>query len=393
VRRLAWALAGLAVGLHLLAHLFVVLGIGVGTPLDDELTLENVGHYVAFFAFPVVGGLVASRRPENAIGWLFIAIGISSGITLLCAAYADYAAFADRASLPAGAWVAWVAAAFDVVFFVAIDVLVLIFPSGRPPSRRWTFVLASLLAGGFLLAVNALLKPGEVFEPLPIENPAGIGGAKPYLDVVEAVGALLLLPAAVITYLGALWRFWHARGAERQQFKWFALAACFLLISFLAATVPGTGAVSMAMIGFAFASVPLSVGIAVLRYRLYDIDRVISRTVVYGSLTLILGAAYAGLVLAGQALFSSFAGGSNLAIAGSTLVVAALFLPLRARLQRFVDRRFYRRRYDAQRTLDAFGSRLREHVELDGLRTDLEGVVAETMQPTHVSLWLREARS
>ena len=141
--------------------------------------------------------------------------------------------------------------------------------------------------------------------------------------------------------------------------------------------------------GVSLFALPIAIGVAILRYRLYDIDRLISRTLVYGTLTLILGAAYVGLVLGGQALFASFAGGSNLAIAASTLAVAALFLPMRSRVQRFVDRRFYRRRYDAQRTLEAFGSRLREQVELDALATDLGAVVADTMQPTHVAVWLR----
>ena len=154
----------------------------------------------------------------------------------------------------------------------------------------------------------------------------------------------------------------------------------------------GTDAILSTIPAVLAALLPIATAIAILRYRLYEIDRIISRTLVYGALTLILGAAYVGLVLAGQALFSSFAGGSNLAIAASTLVVAALFLPVRSRVQRFVDRRFYRSRYDAQRTLEAFGGRLREQVELERLATELHGVVSETMQPKHVSLWLRRNR-
>jgi len=390
--RLAWPLAALAVGLSLLGQLILVLGIGVATPLEDEIGLGQVGHYVALYAFPLVGALIATRRPENAIGWLFVAIGLCQGITLASAAYADYALFAGRATLPAGAWAAWVAAGIDIVFIIGIFMLVLLFPSGRPPSPRWRWVLAALLAGGLGLTLSTLLRTGHVFEPLPVENPAGLEGAGTLLDVVGGIGALLLVPAATVTLLGAVVRFRRSRGVERQQFKWFALAVSVLFACFLLTTFGVLGDVSYALIGLAFAGIPVSVGIAILRYRLYDIDRVISRALVYAALTAILGAAYVGLVLAGQAVFASFAGGGDLAIAVSTLAVAALFLPLRARVQRFVDRRFYRRRYDAQRTLEAFGARLREHVELDGLRRDLDGVVRETMQPAHVALWLREAR-
>jgi hypothetical protein len=169
-----------------------------------------------------------------------------------------------------------------------------------------------------------------------------------------------------------------------------------MVAGFLLAFVSGQTALSN--IGFAigvvgFVLLPITVGVAILRYRLFDIDRVISKTLVYAALSLVLGGAYVGLVLAGQAIFSSFAGGSNLAIAASTLVVAAMFLPVRSRVQRFVDRRFYRRRYDAQRTLEGFGARLREQIDLGTLEHDLQGVVTETMQPAHTSLWTREARS
>jgi hypothetical protein len=384
--RLAWPLAGLAIGLNLLGQVVLLLGIGVGTPLDDELGVDVVGHYLAFYAYPLVGALIATRRPENAIGWLFVAIGLCQGITLAGAAYADYALFAGRASLPAGAWAAWVAAGIDVVFIVAILTLVLLFPAGRPPSPRWRWPLRGLVAGGLGLMVAAVLNPGRFFEPLPIDNPAAFAGAGTVSNVVGAIGALLFVPSATVTLGGAVVRFRRARGVERQQFKWFALAVSLLFACFLLTTAGVLDAVTYALIGFAFAGIPVSVGVAILRYRLYDIDRVISRALVYAALTLVLGAAYVALVLAGQAVFSSVAGGGDLAIAVSTLVVAALFLPVRARVQRLVDRRFYRRRYDAQRTLEAFGARLREHVELEELRADLVRVVGDTMQPAHVSV-------
>jgi hypothetical protein len=176
---------------------------------------------------------------------------------------------------------------------------------------------------------------------------------------------------------------------ERQQLKLLALAAPLAVVCVVAAGLAGDGLLSDVLWDVGMTAIPAAVTIGILRYRLFDVDLLISRTLVYGLLTVLLGAAYAGLVLAGQAIFSSFAGGSNLTIAVSTLVVAALFLPLRSRVQRVVDRRFYRRRYDAQRTLEAFGARLRDEVELDLLRADLQRVVRDTVQPAHISVWLR----
>jgi len=395
VKRLALGLAALGIALHLTGFALILAGIGVATPGDDDVEVGQAGHWVASFVYPLVGAVIASRRPRNAIGWLFLAIGIASGITFAGAVYADYAVFAQDGRLPAGPWVGWAAWILDAISFLGIVVLVLVFPDGRLPSRRWRPVLAALVAGVLLIAGATAVQTGVVSQAsLPIDNPAGIAGAETARSVANALGVLLLLPAAVATFAGAVLRFRRARGIERQQFKWFALAVAFLLVMFCATAFSSgaPGRVLHSLMGVAFAGLAFAVGVAILRYRLYDIDHVISRTLVYGVLTVILGAAYVGLVLAGQALFSSFAGGSNLAIAVSTLVVAALFLPLRSRVQRVVDRRFYRRRYDAQQTLDAFGGRMRERVELDGLRVDLEGVVRDTMQPAHVSLWLREER-
>jgi hypothetical protein len=196
-----------------------------------------------------------------------------------------------------------------------------------------------------------------------------------------------------LSVTAAVLRFRRSRGIERDRMKWLAFAALVLCGSFVGAAALSATSISTLgdfLVGLGFAGIPISVGIGVLRYRLYDIDRVISRTLAFTAVTLALGAVYIGLVLAGQALFSSVAGGGGLVVAVSTLIVAALFLPVRSRVQRFVDRRFNRRRYDAQRTLAAFGSRLREQVETEALRADLAGVIDETMQPGHLSVWLRE---
>jgi hypothetical protein len=392
---LAWSLAGAAVALHLAGHAFVVLGIGTGTPGDRDMNLGAAGFLVAFYAFPLVGAVIATRRPDHAIGWLFLGGGLAFALSDLASSYADYALYADPGRLPAGEWAGWTVLWSDPLFFCFVILLVLLFPEGRLPSPRWRPVLVALVAASVGLMVGAAIRPGPIFaESLPVENPAGLPGADSVRSVVEAVGSVLFLLTAILACVGTVLRFRRARGVERQQFKWFALAVGFLFSTLLMIGLTSIGfpeQLAEALIGVGIAGIAVSVGIAVLRYRLYDIDRVVSKALVYGALTLVLGAGYAGLVLVGQALFSSVAGGSDLAIAVSTLVVAALFLPVRSRVQRLVDRRFYRRRYDAERTLGSFGARLRDHVELEGLRSDLEDVVRETMEPAHVSVWLREA--
>ena len=281
----------------------------------------------------------------------------------------------------------------DPLAFLSIMLLFLRFPDGALLTRRWRPVLwLVLIFGAGSLAWNAL-KPGTIFtDTLPVDNPVGVEWLKAHLGFLDQVIFVGFAAGAVLSVAAAVIRFRRSHGVERDRMKWLAFAALLLVASVVVAIVCGSiGAKSFGdfVIGLGCASVPVAVGIGVLRYRLYDSDRVISRTLSFALLTFALGAAYAGLVLAGQAVFSSFAGGSNLAIAVSTLVVAALFLPLRSRVQRIVDRRFNRHRYDAQRTLEAFGSRLREQVDLDELTAELRTVVAETMQPTHVSVWVK----
>ena len=269
----------------------------------------------------------------------------------------------------------------------------LLYPTGKAQGPRWSFVLRGLIAMVVVLTVLFMFYPGPLDDskpPLP-DNPVGIGALEslPGGDGIISISFLLLLVAAASSMIV---RFRRSRGDERQQMKWMTFAAVFLIAGLVLPDLVGIQETGDVFFAISVCLLPIAMGIAMLKYRLYDIDRLINRTLVYAALTVVLGAAYVGLVLGGQTLFSSSTGGSNLAIAASTLVVAALFLPVRSRVNRFVDRRFYRRRYDAQRTLEGFGARLREQIELETLSTDLALVVQETIQPSHVSLWLRSGR-
>jgi MFS family permease len=275
--------------------------------------------------------------------------------------------------------------------------VLLLYPEGRVLTRRWRPVLWLTVSAGLLAVSWNALKPGPIFdETMPIENPAGIAWLESNLGFVDTAVFFCFGTGILLCASSAMVRYRRSRGSERDRMKWLALATILLAVGFVAAIVLvaiGFQRLGESFVGLGFAAVPIAVGIGVLRYRLYEIDRVISRTVSFALVTAALGGAYVGLVLLGQSLFSSVAGGGGLVIAVSTLAVAALFLPVRSWVQRFVDRRFNRHRYDAQKTLEAFGARLREQVDLGTLSGDLRTAVDETMQPAHVSVWLRERQA
>ena len=388
---LAWGLwsVTVAISISFAALWSMIADIQAHDP--SQTVPAMISASVTFTLFATVGALVVSRRPENPLGWIFCVAPI---LCQLSNAVDDYSTVAGERGWSGVTWPSVVLAPLWVTGVELIAIFgLLLFPDGRLPSPRWrpVGVAGAIVTGVGLVA--GWLTPGRITGAPGHDNPVGVGG----MGVVFGLSLVGFVAVLVAVLVSLAMRFRRSRGVGREQLRVFLGSTCFVALFLgLLGGLSQIGVVRDTLgAGFdllflgALAIVPLSIGVAMLRYRLYEIDRVISRTFVYAVLTLTLGAAYVGLVLAGQALFSSFAGGSNLAIAASTLVVAALFLPARSRVQRFVDRRFYRRRYDAQRTLEGFGARLRREVDLQTLGSELCGAVDETMQPAHVGLWLR----
>jgi len=344
-----------------------------------------------------VGAIVASRRPENPVGWLLCLSGVAVSTSTFTSLYAIYALLARPGSLPAGEASAWIAAwILPIIIGLQIS-YVLLFPTGRLPSRRWRWV--AWLTGAFVLVgvVLSAFSSGAYFGALgPIRNPLGIEG---FTNVYKAVLYTLAPLLSLATAFSVIVRLRRAVGVERQQIKWFAYAYAIFAVGTtlnviaLVIDAPRWFALTgVAIFTAAGTMIPISIGIAILRYRLYDIDRIINRTLVYGSLTAMLALLYFGGVTATQALLRTLTGEEQLpqlVVVASTLVIAALFNPLRHRIQGFIDRSFYRRKYDAAKTLEVFSAKLRDETDLEALSDGLVGVVRETMQPAHTSLWLR----
>jgi hypothetical protein len=357
--------------------------------LSDALDTA-VGPTVAMVSAATVGAVLAGRRPRHPVGWLLLAFAVCLAANGVAGEYAPYGLQARAGALPAAAWVAMYYPATALAGLACLGLVLLLVPTGSPPTRRWGW-WAWLTVGA--LAVLLLAMP---FAPRPpdwryqvVDNPLDL---RPFDGVLLLVNRAALAVTALGILVGAgslVVRFRRARGVEHQQLLWVVLAAALTGAGMLASLVlvaAGDEILVGWVSGVCLMFLPLATGAAVLRYRLFDLDRIISRTLSYGLVTVLLGLGYAGAVLGLGRLLPQ---GSSLVVAAATLAVAGVFHPARRRVQAMVDRRFNRRRYDAARTIEAFSARLREEVDLDTLTAELLAVVNQTMQPTEVSLWLR----
>jgi hypothetical protein len=386
---LAWSLCVFSLMLTALSlSLLTLTLLRPGVPIN-YYWLETT---VIAASYSAVGAVVAPRLPQSPIGWLFCAIGLSFAVVHFSAEYAIYALLARPGSLPWGEASVWI---WSWVWVPAIGLVVfldLLFPDGRLPGARWRwfarFTIAAVLVGVILTA----LSPGPILQ-LTLRNPLGIEGLPNVYRMVEA----FMYALVVVGASSMLLRLRRVGWIARQQIKWFAYTTAVAISGIILKNTvyPVVGVTLVWWAGFVLTVVglagnPIGMGVAILRYRLYQIDHIINRTLVYGSLTAVLVLVYVGSVMVLQGALRILTGQeSQLAVVVSTLAIAGLFIPLRRGMQSFVDRRFYRRKYDARKTLEAFSAKLRDETNLDAVSDDLVGVVRETMQPTHVSLWLR----
>jgi hypothetical protein len=386
----AWALVAVELLLLATPPWFDLLNRRAGRPDLAILAPFTIPPTVAALTAGVVGAVLASRRPRHPVGWLLLAMGVTMSISGATVGYIPYGLVVRPGALPAANVVARLYPVTIAVVLAVVGFVLLLTPTGSPPSPRWRWWARVSAVAVAVALVAAMVAPGSL-DPLaqfvdgPMDPQVYGGALRVANQLALLVGLLTILAGGVSLVV----RFRSARGVERQQLQWVALAAALTGLTMLAAAILiAAGEVNLAawasVVGVLF--LPLATGAAILRYRLYDLDRIISRTLAYGLLTVLLGLGYAAVVLGLGRLLPE---GSSLVVAAATLAVAALFQPLRRRLQAVVDRRFNRRRHDAARVIDGFGARLRDQVDLDTLTADVLAVVDQTMQPTQASLWLR----
>jgi hypothetical protein len=362
----------------------------LGGETDDSSVVTDL---VTLLPFSVVGAIIASRHPRNTIGWLFCSVGVTIGLNSFAGDYAEFWLASGFGMSSLGETAAWFSSwLWILLVFVPASFLLLLFPDGRLPSPRWRPVAWGVALGTAGSVVVFALEAGPLGDFPQITNPYGVDS--PVVGVVGLAGSIVAVGSMVAAAISLIVRLRRAGRVERQQIKWLAYGGAVIVGAicvgglFILWSVP----VSILIMSVALLGLPVFTGIAILRYRLYDIDIIINLTLVYASLTAMLVILYVGGVVSLQYAFRVIIGQeSQLAVVASTLAMAALFNPLRGRVQAFVDSRFYRRKYDARKTLEAFSAQLRNETDLNALSDDLVSIVRETMQPSHASLWLRPA--
>jgi hypothetical protein len=392
---LAWALAGLTVLTFIVTSRLtdLVWSTGFEPRPSNATVIAVVGAIILVTVSAVtVGAVLASRRPRHPVGWLLLGVGLDLNLSLLVQSYVKYGLLARPGALPGARYLAGFAYSTVPIWLSCAGFVLLLTPTGSLPSPRWRWWARVAAVAPVVVVLGSVVQP-DPLAPDYRGNPLAIPALGRVLAVPAVAGVVVVLVALLVGAGSLVVRFRRARGVERQQLRWLAyaaaLAAGLLLVALVAGFLARDEVVTVSL-ALGVALLPLATGAAILRYRLYDLDRIISRTLAYGLLTVLLGGGYAAVVLVlGQLLGQD----SSLVVAGATLAVAAVFQPARRRVQAMVDRRFNRRRYDAARTIAAFSARLRQQVDLDTLTAELLGVVELTMQPTSVSLWLRPSVS
>jgi hypothetical protein len=393
---LAWALAGLTVLTFIVTSRLTELVWSTGfEPRPSNATvIAVVGAIILVTVSAVtVGAVLASRRPRHPVGWLLLGVGLDLNVSLLVESYVKYGLLARPGALPGARYLTGFAYSTIPIWLSCAGFVLLLTPTGSLPSPRWRWWARVAAVAPVVVLLGSVVQP-DPLAPDYRGNPLAIPALGRVLAVPSVAGVVVVLVALLVGAGSLVVRFRRARGVERQQLRWLAyaaaLAAGLLLVALATAFVLARDEVVTVSLALGVALLPLATGAAILRYRLYDLDRIISRTLAYGMLTVLLGGGYAGVVLGlGQLLGRD----SPLVVAAATLAVAALFRPARRRIQQAVDRRFNRRRYDAARTIAAFSARLRQQVDLDTLSEELLGVVEQTIRPTSASLWLRPSVS